>query len=635
MSILDTTFMFLNKGKWYLAYCSDIKPHKIAVNSGEFLRSIITRFLEHCENDTDIQEGELTQLETVLNSLVTDDDDVNIVEYYYGVLSTDEDISDYSTVLMFIVILLLYVCIVIKNDISDYPNLYDYYMSWIGESNLFSDISDEFYSADYVISNEVPELYNLNGTDYRYLRGLLVSYIDNMTKFREKYATVVQNDEIYNIVLGSDDVLLVLPYICHIWWSEDADNGAPNLDTSKLVLEYGDKSFTLTTPSYSTIAVTYNSDTFDGEYSLSQEDVKNIFDVHNDSNRDNKFLHFKVYLDKKVSYPLPIKEITISSTSLTTYYDGKPYHGIAGISSGEIASGDQMSIVPIEYVEPGEYQSGFVYQTTYAQPQARVYEVTRDCGTITITPRTKLDLSSWAKSRYSSTYQSMTQLPQDGMDYLGTVSGTNNTKMFQNCSGLTSLDTSNWYTGDSTNMSYMFQACSSLTTLDLSNFDTSNVTTMVQMFIDCSGLESMNLTSFNTGKVTTMNNMFYNCSSLTSLDLSTWNTNNVTAMSYTFYGCSSLVALDLSNWKTGSSTTTSSCFTGCNNLQYLILNSDIVKFTIKTGLNNTCKILVPESALNTYKTHSAWSSKASQFDAIENYTITRSNGQVTITPNSS
>ena len=50
-------------------------------------------------------------------------------------------------------------------------------------------------------------------------------------------------------------------------------------------------------------------------------------------------------------------------------------------------------------------------------------------------------------------------------------------------------------------------------------------------------------------------------------------------------------------------------------------------------LNTTCKILVPRALLDTYKAAANWSSKASQFDAIEDYTITRSNGRVTVTPN--
>ena len=117
------------------------------------------------------------------------------------------------------------------------------------------------------------------------------------------------------------------------------------------------------------------------------------------------------------------------------------------------------------------------------------------------------------------------------------------------------------------------------------------------------------------------------------LDVSDLDTSNVTNMQDTFYYCSSLTSLDLSNWDTSNVTSYYSMFNYCNNLQYIILNSTTVKFTISSGIG--CKILVPSSALETYKSHLAWSSKAPQFDAIENYTITRSNGQITVTPNNS
>ena len=63
-----------------------------------------------------------------------------------------------------------------------------------------------------------------------------------------------------------------------------------------------------------------------------------------------------------------------------------------------------------------------------------------------------------------------------------------------------------------TNMSYMFDGCSGLKSLDLSNFDTSKVTSMDSMFQNCSSLESLDLSGWNTSNVTDMPSMFYNCS---------------------------------------------------------------------------------------------------------------------------
>ena len=65
----------------------------------------------------------------------------------------------------------------------------------------------------------------------------------------------------------------------------------------------------------------------------------------------------------------------------------------------------------------------------------------------------------------------------------------------------------------------MFDSCTGLTSINLSNFDTSNVTNMIYMFYSCSGLTSLNLSNFKTGNVTNMNRMFYKCSGLTSIDI--------------------------------------------------------------------------------------------------------------------
>ena len=119
----------------------------------------------------------------------------------------------------------------------------------------------------------------------------------------------------------------------------------------------------------------------------------------------------------------------------------------------------------------------------------------------------------------------------------------------------------------------MFYYCSGLTSLNLSNFDTANVTTMEQMFSGCSGLTSLNLSSFNTAKVTNMYQMFYNCSNLTSLDLPSFNTANVTTMEQMFYGCSSLTSLDLSNYDNSKVTTMSEMFSGCSGLTSLNLSN--------------------------------------------------------------
>ena len=104
---------------------------------------------------------------------------------------------------------------------------------------------------------------------------------------------------------------------------------------------------------------------------------------------------------------------------------------------------------------------------------------------------------------------------------------TNTSKMFQNCTSLTSetLDLSGLNTTKVTDMSYMF-AGSSLSNLDLSNFKTENVTTMNSMFAGCSSLATLNIDGFDTRKVINMENMF-NGTAFTELDLCSFDTRKV------------------------------------------------------------------------------------------------------------
>ena len=137
--------------------------------------------------------------------------------------------------------------------------------------------------------------------------------------------------------------------------------------------------------------------------------------------------------------------------------------------------------------------------------------------------------------------------------------------MFYGCSGLTSLDLSNFDTSNVTDMDSVFNGCRGLTSLDLRNFNTSNVTNMNLMFNTCSKLTSLDLSNFNTSKVTNMTQMFNFCSNLTSLDLSGWNTSNVTDMTSMFYNCSGLTSLDLSKWDISEGTIINNMFEGCSN----------------------------------------------------------------------
>lgn len=145
--------------------------------------------------------------------------------------------------------------------------------------------------------------------------------------------------------------------------------------------------------------------------------------------------------------------------------------------------------------------------------------------------------------------------------------------MFHNCSSLTNLDLSGFKTDNVRNMDSMFENCSSLTNLDLSGFKTDNVTSMSSMFSRCSSLTSLDLSGFKTDNVTSMSSMFRDCSSLTNLDVSGFKTDHVIDMRYMFYNCSSLTNLDLSSFKTDKVSNMSRMFFGCSNLKSLDLSS--------------------------------------------------------------
>ena len=185
--------------------------------------------------------------------------------------------------------------------------------------------------------------------------------------------------------------------------------------------------------------------------------------------------------------------------------------------------------------------------------------------------------SSFADGRPKSCYEwfygcsNLTDIT--GIEYLNTANVTYMSAMFRGCSGLTSLDVSNFNTANVTNMGSMFSNCSSLTSLDVTHFNTAKVTSMGSMFDGCSGLTSLDVTHFNTANVTTMGFMFYGCSGLTSLDVSYFNTANVTNMSGMFCGCRGLTRLDVSHFNTANVTNMSYMFDDCSGLTSLDLSN--------------------------------------------------------------
>ena len=151
--------------------------------------------------------------------------------------------------------------------------------------------------------------------------------------------------------------------------------------------------------------------------------------------------------------------------------------------------------------------------------------------------------------------------------------------LFENMTGIKSIDTTGMDTSRVTDMAGMFADLSALTEIDLSGFDTSKVTDMYQMFYGCGALTELNLSGFSTKEVTDMEGMFSGCGRLTRLDLSTFNTSDVGDMSSMFAGCGKLTELDLKNFDT-TKASTDDMFIGCSGLAKLVtpkINKSSVK----------------------------------------------------------
>lgn len=148
-----------------------------------------------------------------------------------------------------------------------------------------------------------------------------------------------------------------------------------------------------------------------------------------------------------------------------------------------------------------------------------------------------------------------------------TTSVTDMKYAFNNCSSLTSLDTSQFNTDLVTDMSYMFSGCSKLTSINVSTFKTNLVTNMESMFGGCEKLENLDILHFNTSNCSNLSLMFANCLRLTTLDLSSWSTNNVNIISKIFLNCSGLTLLDISNFNIGENVNVNQAFNGCDKLE--------------------------------------------------------------------
>ena len=134
---------------------------------------------------------------------------------------------------------------------------------------------------------------------------------------------------------------------------------------------------------------------------------------------------------------------------------------------------------------------------------------------------TSLDLSGWNTQNVTSmSYMfygcsSLTSLDLSGWN---TQNVTSMSYMFYDCSSLTSLDLSSWDTSEVTSMNHMFSsdeiysAKMSLVSISFGpNWNTHSVKNMSRMFYQCSSLTSLDLSNWNPTNNVNTSYMFYSC----------------------------------------------------------------------------------------------------------------------------
>ena len=221
----------------------------------------------------------------------------------------------------------------------------------------------------------------------------------------------------------------------------------------------------------------------------------------------------------------------------------------------------------------------------------------QDCSGLTSLDLTKFDTSKVTDMR--DMFNGCSGLTSLDVTNFDTKNVTDMRDMFKNCSGLTGLDVTNFNTSNVTTMFSMFEGCSGLTSLDVTHFDTSNVTTMVSMFRDCRGLTGLDVTNFDTKNVTDMTCMFDGCSGLTSLDVTNFDTKNVTCMSAMFRACRGLTSLDVTNFDTKNVTDMTYMFQDCSGLTSLdVTKFDTSKVTTMSDMFNGCSGLTSLDVTN-------------------------------------
>ena len=166
----------------------------------------------------------------------------------------------------------------------------------------------------------------------------------------------------------------------------------------------------------------------------------------------------------------------------------------------------------------------------------------KDCNALTYTPILPSNYNGYMGGCFMNC-KALTEAPM-------MPSGvTNFSNCFNGCTGLTSVNATNWVTNQTTRINSMFSNCTGLTSVNTTGWDTSQITNMGDIFNYCPALtEIIGIENWDTSNVTTMGGMFSQCGELTSLNISNWKTGQVVDMGGMFYGIHITEPLNLNKW---------------------------------------------------------------------------------------
>ena len=138
---------------------------------------------------------------------------------------------------------------------------------------------------------------------------------------------------------------------------------------------------------------------------------------------------------------------------------------------------------------------------------------------------------------------------------------------------------------DYSNLSGLFFDFSGLEAISYAEkLNTSNVQDMSRMFVNCSSLTTLNLSGWDTGEVTDMSSMFDGCVSLTALNISGWDTGELTNTQGMFENCVNLKFIYVgAGWSTTKVTDGVAMFFGCENLPNWDYTTDVSKAYVGDG----------------------------------------------------